>query len=363
MDDENASIMVLTHILSSEYTVYAAKNGQDAIEAAEKYLPDVILLDIIMPKMDGYTVLRALKSSEKTQNIPVIFVTGLSDVDGEETGLTLGASDYITKPFSSVIVKLRVQNQIKILNQMRLLLEKELAEKSSRTRIEFLSNMSHEMLTPMNAIMGMTQIAKMSRASGKTKECLDGIEAASNHLLGLINDLLDMSGNKAGAFTLVDDAFSFRTMLRGVLNDIGFEAEEKQQMLSFDVDQSIPTLIIGDKERLGQVITNLLTNAVKFTPEHGEINLSAFVLNMDKRIMTLQIEITDNGIGISKEQQSKIFSIFERGDVSKTSKQGGVGLGLSISKRIIEKMGGKIWVESQPAKGSKFIFTCKVLTR
>ena len=119
VDDENFNIMALTHILSPEYTVFAAKNGQNAMSAAEKYLPDVILLDIIMPEMDGYAVISALKNSEKTQNIPVIFVTGLSSVYGEEKGLVLGASDYIAKPFSPAIVRLRVQNQIKILDQLR----------------------------------------------------------------------------------------------------------------------------------------------------------------------------------------------------------------------------------------------------
>ena len=131
VDDEKSNIMALSHILSPNYTVYTAKNGQSAIIAAEKYLPDVILLDIIMPDIDGYTVIAALKSSEKTQNIPVIFITGLSNSDDEEKGLSLGAADYIGKPFSAAIVKLRVQNQIKIINQTRLIIKKETAAQSS----------------------------------------------------------------------------------------------------------------------------------------------------------------------------------------------------------------------------------------
>ena len=119
VDDEKANIMALTHILSQDYTIYAAKNGQDAIIAAEKYLPDVILLDIIMPDMDGYAVITALKNSEKTFNIPVVFITELGNPNYEEKGLSLGASDYIAKPFSPAIVKLRIRNQIKMLNQLR----------------------------------------------------------------------------------------------------------------------------------------------------------------------------------------------------------------------------------------------------
>ena len=193
VDDEKLSIMALTEILRPEYTVYAAKNGHDGIKAAEKHLPDVIMLDIIMPEMDGYAVITALKNSEITRNIPVIFITGLSDVDDEEKALSLGASDYIIKPFNSTIIKLRVQNQIKIKNQMHLLFEKNLAETSSRVRAEFLSRVSHEMLTPMHTIMGMTRMAKKSEVSGEIKEHLEEIGAASRHMLRLINDLLDIS--------------------------------------------------------------------------------------------------------------------------------------------------------------------------
>ena len=193
IDDDDVNIAALNHILSSDYTLYTAKNGMEGIELAEKNLPDIILLDIIMPEMDGHAVLSALKSSEKTKNIPVIFVTALSTANEEEKGLALGASDYITKPFIYPIVKLRVQNQIKIINQMRLIIEKELVEKSNRTKFEFFSKMSHEMLTPMNAILGITHILKRSHTTGETKEGLDEIEKASQSLLGFIHELLEMS--------------------------------------------------------------------------------------------------------------------------------------------------------------------------
>ena len=195
VDDEEMDILALTQILCPEYTVFVVKDGHDAIEKAKEYLPDVILLDIIMPEMDGYAVIAALKDYEKTKNIPVIFITGLSDVDDEEKGLALGAADYIAKPFSSAIVKLRIKNQIKIIDQTRLIIEKELAEKSSRAQMEFLLRMSHEMFTPMNAIMGMAHIAKMSGDLNETtRDCLDEIDSASRQLFRLIKDLFDMSG-------------------------------------------------------------------------------------------------------------------------------------------------------------------------
>ncbi|MDR2558738.1 MAG: response regulator [Oscillospiraceae bacterium] len=191
VDDENLNIMVLTHILEPDYTVYAAKDGASAIKAAEKYLPDVILLDIMMPEMNGYTVITELKKSEKTKDIPVIFVTVLSYTDDEEKGLTLGAADFITKPFSSEVVKLRVKNQIKIINQMNLIIEKEIAERNSKAKIDFMSQMSHDMLTPMNVIMGMTFLALDEEDNSEdVTKYLNEINTSSQNLLKLINDLL-----------------------------------------------------------------------------------------------------------------------------------------------------------------------------
>ena len=359
VDDTKLGIMALTRILSPEYIVYTAGNGGDAIQAAEKHLPDIILLDIVMPDMDGYEVIAALKNSEITKNIPIIFITALSKSGDEEKGLTLGAADYITKHFSPTIVKLRVQNQIKIISQVRLIVEKECAEKNSNAKIEFLSRMSHEMLTPMNAIMGITHLLKVSTGSKEIREYLDEMEIASRNLLELIHNLLEISGKKDGVFTLADTVFSFNELLQDVLNGINHNAEKKQQRFTFDIASSIPTRLIGDEGCLAQVIMHLLANAIKFTPEGGEIRLSACVLEEDDERITLQIEVADNGIGISKEQQSGIFDVFAQVDESTTRKHDGAGLGLSMSKRIVEMMDGRIWVESELGKGSKFIFTCK----
>ncbi|MDR2571025.1 MAG: response regulator [Oscillospiraceae bacterium] len=193
LDDDNLVITMLTQILSPEYNVFAMKFGRRALETAEKSMPDVILLDIVMPEMDGYEVLAELKRSEKTRNIPVIFITGLSEVEDETKGLTLGAADYITKPFSAEIVRLRVHNQIKIIRQMRLIIDKELSEKVNQAQMEFMLNMSHEMLTPMNAIIDMTQTARKNENPGGTTNCLNEIDVASRYLQGLMYELLGMT--------------------------------------------------------------------------------------------------------------------------------------------------------------------------
>jgi signal transduction histidine kinase/ActR/RegA family two-component response regulator len=233
---------------------------------------------------------------------------------------------------------------------------RELAEQSTKAKSDFLSRMSHEMRTPMNAIIGMTNIARESDDSDRKEYCLEKISEASRHLLGVINDILDMSKIESGKFELSEEAFSFRNMLKRVVDVINFRVEEKYQTLTVTVGDDVPGIIISDEQRLAQVITNLLSNAVKFTPEHGEISILAAVSAFDGDICKLRVVVKDNGIGISEEQRSKLFRSFEQADGSISRKFGGTGLGLAISKHIVEMTGGSIWVESELGKGAAFIF-------
>jgi len=647
VDDEKANIIALTYILSQEYTIYAAKNGRDAIETAKEHAPDLILLDIIMPGIDGYELLSQLKNTLETKATPVIFITGLAETEAEEKGMALGASDYITKPFSQDIVRLRVRNQMQILNQIRIintrlkqqtllasisqgflyspniakmlsdtlrkvgefmgidqvllydleeedavivcrhewinpaftfpgrvgsrhalneqmllvirhavaddtalclhsndpvfkslmgsymtdfenfiavpvfvkgkvcafldfsredarqlwsesdlnlavlvgyilsgvyertamerqssivensphftmylspdgevsyvnpaalkltgqtmaeiaekgldlifdsetvrkikalyipdtmkngsdrfevkitckdgkirilaftsftaengnigaiaqdvtemrvlenaLIEaKEQAEKSSRAKSEFLSRMSHEMHTPMNAIIGMTQIAWMNNDPEKRDECFDEIDSASRHLLRLIDDVLDVSSMEEDTLKLDASGFSFNAMLDNVLKMIKPHTEEKHQSLSFKIDPLVPEVIVSDERRLAQIFQNLLMNATKFTPDGGALGMNVSVLEMGGEELMLQSEISDNGIGIPSDKQEIIFDSFEQVDGGSSRGFDGAGLGLAIAKHIVELMGGRIWVESEPGKGSKFIFTVRI---
>jgi len=212
----------------------------------------------------------------------------------------------------------------------------------------------------MNAIIGMTNIAKDSDDPNKKEYCLDNIDNASRHLLGVINDILDMSKIEANKFNLSYTEFNFERMLHSVLDVLNFRIEEKHQSFSLYIDPAIPEVIVSDEQHLAQVITNLLTNAVKFTPDKGNIQLNACRLGEENGVFSLQIEIIDSGIGIANEQQSKLFHSFEQADGSIARKFGGTGLGLAISRYIVELMGGKIWVESELGKGSRFVFTLEV---
>jgi signal transduction histidine kinase/CheY-like chemotaxis protein len=234
------------------------------------------------------------------------------------------------------------------------------AEQANQAKSVFLANMSHEIRTPLNAVIGMTTIAKSAGSLEKTEYCLDKIENASNHLLGIINDILDMSKIEANKFELSSVDFDFEKMLRKVVNVINFRMDEKRLDFSVHIDRNIPHCIHGDDQRLAQVITNLLSNAVKFTPEQGSIRLKAGLEREEDGLCTILISVADSGIGITMEQQARLFSSFEQADSSTSRKFGGTGLGLAISKRIVEMMGGVIWVESEAGKGADFSFRVRM---
>jgi signal transduction histidine kinase/CheY-like chemotaxis protein len=233
----------------------------------------------------------------------------------------------------------------------------DLAEKASQAKGDFLSNMSHEMRTPINAVVGMTLIGKTATDIPKKDYCFDRIDEASTHLLGVINDILDMSKIEADKLELAEATYNFRSVIDRVVHVITFKMEEKQQKLAVNIDDKIPLSLIGDDQRLAQVIANLLSNAIKFTPEAGTIELTAALIQETDEDCILRIEIKDNGIGISEEQQAKLFAPFQQADSGISRTYGGTGLGLAISKRIVELMGGEIWVKSQSGQGSIFGFS------
>jgi len=231
------------------------------------------------------------------------------------------------------------------------------AEAANRAKSDFLANMSHEIRTPINAIIGMTEICKNTEDPNRKDYALDKIEGASVHLLGIINDVLDMSKIESNKLELSPVRYDFNNMLQKSINVINFRLEEKRQKLSVNIDNTIPQFLYGDDQRLTQVVTNLLSNAVKFTPKEGEIKLDAFLIGVIEDEYEIRIEISDNGIGITPEQQKKLFNAFGQAESGTSRTYGGTGLGLVISKRIVELMDGKIWIESEADKGARFIFT------
>lgn len=237
---------------------------------------------------------------------------------------------------------------------------REEALEASKAKSTFLSNMSHEIRTPMNAIIGMTSIGKHENDLKRKDYAFKNIENASTHLLGIINDILDISKIESGKMELSYITFNFIKMIDRVVNVINLTMHNKRQHFSVEIDHRIPKFLLGDDQRLAQVITNILSNASKFTPEEGYITFAITLLSVENDVCVIQMHIKDSGIGISKEDQGKLFAVFQQAEAGTTRKYGGSGLGLAISKRIVELMGGDIWVESEPGKGSCFFFTVRL---
>jgi signal transduction histidine kinase/ActR/RegA family two-component response regulator len=234
------------------------------------------------------------------------------------------------------------------------------SDEESRQKSMFLANMSHEIRTPINAIVGMSAIGKAAGSPERKDYCFSKIDNASKHLLGVINDILDISKIEANKIELSPTDFNFEKMLQQVVNVINFRIDEKHQNLTIYIDENIPKVLYADDQRFAQVITNLLSNAIKFTPEKGVISLKAGLAGEEDGIYTIRVEIADSGIGISPEQQKKLFQSFQQAESSTTRQYGGTGLGLSISKNIVELLGGEIKVESKLGEGAVFTFTVKV---
>ncbi|MFR0692851.1 response regulator [Enterobacterales bacterium AE_CKDN230030158-1A_HGKHYDSX7] len=232
---------------------------------------------------------------------------------------------------------------------------KELAEEATRAKSEFLANMSHEIRTPMNVIIGMSSLALKSGLDARQHNYVQKVHRSAEGLLGIINDILDFSKIEAGMMSVEQVEFRLEDVLEQFSGLVGFKAEEKSLELLFQLGQELPTSLIGDPLRLGQVLLNLGNNAVKFT-EHGEIVLGIEPVTLDEQAAQLHFWLRDTGIGMTTEQCGRMFQSFIQADSSTSRRYGGTGLGLSISRSLVELMGGRIWVDSEPGKGSVFHF-------
>ncbi len=264
-------------------------------------------------------------------------------------------SDENDRVIRAIGLVIEVTDRIKM--EEELISAKEQAEAANKAKSQFLSNMSHEIRTPMNAIIGMTKIAKDSDNLAKIRSCLDKVDISSAHLLNIINDILDLSKVESGTIDLVENDFDLEKVLIELVNVLSLKAEEKQMNLFVNIDNNVPRRLNGDPTRLSQVIMNLMSNAIKFSPEKGNVALYVTALSIVDQRVELEVSIADNGIGMTDDQKLKLFQAFEQADYSDTKRYAGAGLGLAISKRIVQAMGGKINVESEFSSGSTFTFT------
>ncbi|MFN3077055.1 MAG: response regulator, partial [Alphaproteobacteria bacterium] len=351
-----------------------AISGAQALGIVEKQEVDLILLDVEMPEMDGFEVCRRLKGSPATSHVPVVFVTGADREEDEEKGLDIGAIDYITKPFRPAVVRSKVRNHLKhreaektiarlIQKEAeRSLREKEAkvqaAELANRAKSEFLANMSHEIRTPMNAVLGMQYLLQQTPLTFQQRNYLDKATHAAQSLLVVINDILDFSKIEAGKVEIEAIEMRLSQVLERLADVISGVTRKKDVELVFSMTAEAPEFLVGDPTRLGQILLNLVNNAVKFT-ERGSVMVTVTTVAATDGYVELRFAVRDTGIGMTPEQMAKLFKAFSQADSSTTRTYGGTGLGLTISKHLVEKMGGAIGVTSEPGVGSEFAFTAR----
>ncbi len=393
-EDNLLSIKALTKFYLPNCSLFLAQSGEEGIEIAREEQPDTILLDIIMPEMDGYEVCRILKQDERTKNIPILMLSALGqDTEIRVKGLDLGADAFLAKPFipteltSQINVMLRIKEvedmlrmekevleetvkertkELYVINikqkadiikltkteeELKIALEK--ATESDRLKIAFLQNISHEIRTPMNGIYGFSELLRSNHLSGDEQQSyIDIIMKSGDRMLNTLNDIMDISRLETGNVALNISTTNVNDELENLLILFRPEVEKKGLQFNYTTDlQTADAVIETDSDKLHSVMFNLISNSIKYS-HNGNIEFG-YVKKED----CLEFYVSDTGIGIPAERQNAIFDRFVKSDIEDKEVYEGSGLGLSISKAYIEMLKGSMWVDSVEGQGSKFYFT------
>ncbi|GAK49047.1 response regulator receiver domain protein [Candidatus Moduliflexus flocculans] len=383
IDDNTVNLGLIAHALEEAgFEIMTAQTGEDGIYKARLGKPDLILLDVMMPQLDGFETCRRLKAEFETQEIPVIFMTALSGIEDKVKGFAVGGVDYITKPIQEPELLARVQTHLQIQAQRRQLQQqalelrqaKELAEAAQRAaesanqaKSIFLANMNHELRTPLNAILGFTELVAHSPSlQPENVERLEIVRRSGEHLLTLINQVLDFSKIEAGRIALQEIDFDLPQLLGEVESLFLLNASKKQIRFQVEIAQDVPQYIRTDVVKLRQVLINLLSNAFKFTAA-GKITIRVTRKIAPPRVNhqasppheMLRFEVEDTGAGIREEELTSLFRAFSQTETGRIAQEG-TGLGLAISQKFVQLMGGNIAVSSRVGEGSSFSFELSV---
>jgi len=367
-DDEDDFVMtwdLLREIGEPSFELDWQSDFDRALVAVQEREFDVIIVDYHLGSQDGVELIR--EAVARGCRTPFILLTAQNDRDVDMAAMQAGASDFLNKSditASMLERSIRYSIQQKRTAEQRIELIREQtarreAEAANRAKSEFLANISHELRTPMNAIIGMTDLALAEPLSPLVRDYLQTVESSAEVLLGLLNEILDFSRLEAGKFVLETSPFELHSVLDETMRTLAVRAHEKHLELACDLPGDIPDRLIGDPLRLRQILLNLVGNAIKFT-EQGEVIVRVMREAVEGDHVTLRFEVSDTGIGISPEDQKRIFAPFTQADASTTRHHGGTGLGLSIASDLIHLMNGKIWIDSEVGQGSTFTFLIRL---
>ncbi len=362
VDDTEDNLDLLEFALKRKpVEMLRATSGKECLAIAKEKQPDVILLDIQMPEMDGFETLKHLKASPTTSRIPVIFLTAQRKDPGSiEAGLMLGADEYLTKPIDTDELLVRTKTLVKI---------KRIEAELERTKADFMAMLVHDLRSPL---AGIKDVIEFIRELEKSKESLtadhftllSASQESAERMLQLINNLLDISKFEAGKITLHRENVSISQVIDRAVKQVDFQFRQKNISLHVDVKDDVKTAMI-DSGKIGQVIMNLLSNALKFTPNGGHVkidaeNAEAKIEGLGEKQKVVNITIKDTGMGIPPEELTTIFERYKQASTAKRIRQKGTGLGLAICKLIVEAHGGTIGVSSEPGKSTTFRFTLPI---
>jgi len=374
VDDRIENLIALESlILHPELNIIRALSGNEALSLMLEHEISLVLLDVNMPGMDGFETAELMRGSERTKSIPIIFITATFRAPKQIfRGYETGAVDYLYKPLDRKILQNKINAYIDFFKQKHALQvttkqlqrtieelnhAKHIAEEATLAKSSFLANMSHEIRTPLNGIIGMTDLILMNTDLPESYyENLSDIKQSSESLLEIINEILDISKIEADKLELENIEFSLRDTLEKIVRLLCVKTFQKNLEFLLLHPADIPDHVIGDPTRIRQVLVNLIGNAIKFT-DKGTVTLSVSVKSLDKTNITIEFMVEDTGIGIPKDKMDLLFESYRQVDSSTARTHGGTGLGLTISKKLVELMNGKIGVDSQVGKGSRFFFS------
>ncbi|MBV8889134.1 MAG: response regulator [Alphaproteobacteria bacterium] len=357
-DDPVVRALMRASLESHGFAVIEAGDGEEACCLFDVHRPELLVVDVVMPRMDGFALCRELRGRPEAAYVPILMATSLDDVSSITEAYEAGATDFIAKPINWLILNHRVRYMLRAgrafdllrQNQERLQAAKDAAEAASRAKSEFLANMSHELRTPLNAIIGFSSLmrdAMLGPLLPKYVEYATVIGDSGHHLLAIISDILDIAKAESGRLQLAEEEVEIARVVALSASMIEQMAAKAEVDCRIEIENDLP-VILGDPSKLAQIMVNLLSNAVKFTPAGGRISLA---VGRD-RSEGLTLRVADTGIGIAAEMLAVALAPFGQVESGLTRKYDGVGLGLPLTKRLVELHGGSMEIASEPGRGT-----------